>query len=207
MGWSEFRDNEETRWAKAAARAEGLTDSGMSGVLRRYFLLYVPASVVVLTGIGAAAAALMFGNRAEDWPRFLGFGCTVAALGILVGGMIYSSRKVRSMVRPQGAAIMMYLTDAEKKSIRQQIRGKAPLQQKHVAVIRGAAIQTRQGLATLLLIAPGLFLNSIAQLLNTGAGPFIQALQLFLAAVVSAVTYFAAWEFRRAGELLESTKP
>ncbi|MDQ0617426.1 hypothetical protein QFZ33_001450 [Arthrobacter globiformis] len=40
------------RWAKAAARADGLTDLGISGAVRRYYAVYFPVLVGVGLGLG-----------------------------------------------------------------------------------------------------------------------------------------------------------
>jgi hypothetical protein len=68
-------------------------------------VLYLPAGAILLTGLGFGVFSLVFGDLEANWPQFLGFGCGIASLGILVGGLVYSSRKVRPMIRPQVTAV------------------------------------------------------------------------------------------------------
>ncbi len=52
----------ESRWAKAASRAEGLTDVGIGGAVRRYFWVYFPLTVLAGLVVGFTLASL--------WPEF-----------------------------------------------------------------------------------------------------------------------------------------
>jgi hypothetical protein len=64
----------ESRWAKAASRAEGLTDLGIGAAVRRYFLVYFPLTVSAALVVGFVLAFL--------WPDmaegFLPSGCSSA---------------------------------------------------------------------------------------------------------------------------------
>jgi hypothetical protein len=64
----------ESRWAKAASRAEGLTDLGIGGAVRRYFLVYFPLAVSAALVVGFVLAFL--------WPEvsegFFRPGCSSA---------------------------------------------------------------------------------------------------------------------------------
>lgn len=48
----------QSRWAKAASRAEGLTDLGIGGAVRRYFLMYFPFTFLAGLVVGFALASI-----------------------------------------------------------------------------------------------------------------------------------------------------
>lgn len=51
-------DGSSARWAKAAARAEGVTDLGIGGAVRGYYLIHFPITVLAGLGLGFVFAAL-----------------------------------------------------------------------------------------------------------------------------------------------------
>ncbi len=204
-GLNSFSDDEEARWAKAASRAAGLADLGVDGALRKYFLFYLPILAVTLTVLGFGIAAVAFGDLGTNWLSALGLGISLAALGCMIGGLVYASKAVRPLIQPQRSGVMLYLHPEEQKSLRRQVDGRAPLIPAQRDVARGVAVQLRQGLATQLLILPGFLLMPIAQVLNSGAGGIIRGIQAALFLLVLAAACFAGWQFRQAGRFLTRT--
>lgn len=204
-GLSSFSDDEETRWAKAASRSEGLADLGVDGALRKYFLFYLPLGAVALTVLGFGVAALAFGDLDENWLSALGLGISFASLGCMIGGLVYASKAVRPLIQPQRSGVMLYLHPEEQKSLRRQVDGRAPLMPDQLGVARGVAVQLRQGLATQLLVLPGLLLMYIGQVLNSGTGGIIRGIQALLFLLVLAAACFTGWQYRQTGKFLMQT--
>jgi hypothetical protein len=192
------------RWAKATKIAEGITDYGISKALRAYFLVYLPLGVLVLTGIVFLIAALSFGNVREEWPQYLGGGLMLAGVGVMIGGFVYASKKVKPEVRPQRAQALVWLEKPEQKRIRKQIYGRIPPVPEELTVARGAAVQLRQGLAQVLLFIPGYLLIFGPQLVNARESLlgllWIPTLGLLVAGTITIV-----WQFHQTARFLERT--
>lgn len=153
----------DLRWAKAAKRAEGLTDLGIEIVVRRYFRVNLPLTVLVSLGVGFALASVWPDILGDFFPTGIYIGLMLSGLAIFVLGLVYGSKKVSPMVQPQRIGVTIGLSSEEVKHVRRQILAKEPTDAAKLAVLRGAAIQIREGLAKQLLIAPGLFFYSITR--------------------------------------------
>jgi hypothetical protein len=192
------------RWAKATRIAEGITDYGISKALRPYFLVYLPLGVLVLTGIGYLILALIFGNVGEEWPEYLGAGLMLAGIGVIIGGFVYASKKVKPEVRPQRGQALVWLEKPEQKRIRKQIYGRIPPVPEELTVARGAAVQLRQGLAQGLLLIPGYLLIFVPQLVSARDG-FLGVLWISLLGLLVAVAIVTVWQFHQTTRFLERT--
>ena len=129
------------RWAKVTRIAEGITDYGIGKAVRSYFLLYLPAGVILLTGIGFLLSVLVFGNMREEWSMHLVMGLFLTSLGTGVGGFSYARKKVNPQVRPQRSGALIWLDKLEKKNIQKQIYCRILPVPEHLTVARGAAVQ------------------------------------------------------------------
>ncbi|WP_255769086.1 hypothetical protein [Pseudarthrobacter sulfonivorans] len=207
MGWSDFRDNEETRWEKAAAKSEGVADCAISGALRSYFLVYLPVGVILITGIGFGASAPLLGDFDADWPDALSIGAMLAGFGAMVGGLIYYGKRVRPLVRRQNMSVIFYLTDSENKDIRRQISGRSPVSPGLLSVVRAAAVQLRQGLAMQLHISPGFLLFYGVQVMRLCGGGISWGIRLLLSGVMACLTVAIAVQFHKTSLFLEHTAP
>lgn len=103
--------------------------------------------------------------------------------------------------------MLLSLQSSEQKQVRRQIVGKAPVDLKHLAVTRAAAVQVRKGLATQLLLQPLLPLVFSAQAVafalrgeNVVAALMAMAVGGLVVAIGSVVR-----DFRRAGRFLTQT--
>ncbi|MCY0905431.1 hypothetical protein [Arthrobacter sp. H14-L1] len=80
------------RWASAARKAQGIADNGVGEALKTYFVLYFPVGVVVLIPVGTLCGVLAFGSGLDQWPSNLWLGSYLAAIGALVGGLVYNAK-------------------------------------------------------------------------------------------------------------------
>jgi hypothetical protein len=192
------------RWAKVERIAEGITDYGISKALRTYFLLYLPVGVIFLTGAGFLLSVLIFGNLREEWPTHLAIGLMLTMLGTMIGGFVYSGKRVNPQVRPQRSGALIWLNKDEQKSIRKQIYGRIPPIPEQLVVARGSAVQIRQSLTLFLLTSPAYMLIPIAQLLNAPDFP-LNIMSILLLGLFIALFIMVAWQFRQTGRFLERT--
>lgn len=88
------------RWANVERSAIGVADYGIAGAVRIYFLVYLPVGTAFLIAVGALLAVPVFGLSPDDWPTYLGVGMSIAAVGVLVGGLVYARKRVNPLVRP-----------------------------------------------------------------------------------------------------------
>ena len=82
----------EDSWAKVERIANGVTDYGLAKAVRTYYSFYLPVGVILLIAIGAFLAILTFRIGLDEWPFYLGFGMSIAALGALAGGLLYTRK-------------------------------------------------------------------------------------------------------------------
>lgn len=170
----------ESRWTKAASRAQGLTDLGIGGAVRRYFLVHFPLRVLAGLVVGFALAAL-WPDVAEGFLRSgLYLGSLPGGLGVFVVGWVYGSKKVSSMVRDHPIGVTLGLTAEEVKHVRRQVLGKEPIDVNHISVLRGAAVQIRAGLAKQLLWSPDLLIYFAGQFLSRGVQSFLDVMMIVL---------------------------
>jgi hypothetical protein len=195
----------EERRAKSAARAAGLADLGVGAAVKRYFLVNFPLSL--LAGLGAGfTAAFFWRGTDEDFLRSgVPLGLQLAGLGILVGGWVYGSRKVSANVQPRRIGVTVGLTPDEAKRVRRQVLAREPVGPDDMAVLRGAAVQMREGLARQLLPAPGFLLLFGGQALARGAASVFDVVMLAATLALVVLWGFVARDFRQAGVFLSST--
>ena len=191
------------RWSNAARNAQGLADNGMGTAVKAYYALYFPVAVGALILTGTLGAALLLGNRPADWPLYATFGLLLAALGALIGGLTYDSKKVRPAAELGTTDVMLWLEQAEQRHIRRQILGKAAVVPEHLGVARGAAVQLRKSQATTLILAPVLPLAFMPQ-----AVPGRSDLWWLMAILIGTqfIAFgFVARDFRQSGRFLTGT--
>jgi hypothetical protein len=197
----------ESRWDKAASRAEGLTDLGIGGAVRRYFLTYFPSTVLAGLVVGFALASLWPDVAEGFFQSGLYIGSLLSGLGVFVVGWIYGSKKVSPMARPQRIGVTVGLTSAEVKHIRRQIMAKEPIDINHISVLRGAAVQIREGLAKQLLLSPGLLIYFGGQALSRGTHSVIDVMMIVLLLGMVVLLSITSGQFRQTGKFLTSTHP
>ena len=197
----------QSRWAKAASRAEGLTDLGIGVAVRRYFLMYLPFTFLAGLVVGFALASL-WPDVAEGFVRSgLYIGSLMSGLGVAVVGWVYGSKKVSRMVRPRRIGVTVGLTADEVKHIRRQVLAKEPIDVSHISVLRGAAVQIREGLAKQLLLSPGLLIYFAGQFLSRGIQSVIDVMMLVLLLGMVVLLGITSRQFHQTGEFLTSTYP
>jgi hypothetical protein len=194
--------DDDDRWENAARRAQGLTDNGLGHALRRYYTIYFPMGLVVLTTIGALVTDMVFGDEAE-WPESLSGGIILAGIGALIGGLIYNARRITPVVAAGRAGVVMSLRDDERKQIRRQVLGKEQIVPEHLAVARGFAIQTRKALATQIVVLPMLPLVLIPQAFRMDTFIWWLTALAILTQVLASV--IAVRQFLQAGRFLDTT--
>jgi len=196
------------RWAKVERSANGVADYGIAGAVRIYYLVYLPVGTAFLIAVGAFLAVPVFGLSPDDWPTYLGIGMSIAAGGVLVGGLVYARKRVNPLVRPHRQSALMWLDKSERKWVRDQILGKVPPVGHHLSALRGIAVQIRQALAMQLLLAPGFVLLCANQmLLAISRKGFLGFLWFWIPLVMLFLTVFAIalWQFRRTEQFLART--
>ncbi|GAA1345022.1 hypothetical protein [Arthrobacter roseus] len=190
------------RWGKATRLAQGIADNGLGTAMKVYYLLYFPIGIVVLIPLGATAGALAFGH---SWMNLqnLRFGMIIAAVGVLVVGLIYNAKKVAPAANIGSVSVLMPLESHEQKQVRRQISGKSPVEAKHLEVTHGVAVQQRKNAATQLVIISSLQLAFIAQALPESSSIWwLMAYLVFFNFVAIAVLMH---EFRQPGRFLVNT--
>jgi hypothetical protein len=85
--------------------------------------------------------------------------------------------------------------------------GTGPIDVTELVVLRGAAIQIRQGLAKQLLIAPGTILFFSGQTASRGITSVLDVLIIFAVLVMAGLYAFSALQFRRTGTFLTANGP
>ncbi|WP_314215430.1 hypothetical protein [Pseudarthrobacter equi] len=196
------------RWAEANRRAQGIQDNGLGDALKTYYTRYFPVGLVLSVAAGTVVGALIFPDAPEKGLTFLAFGIVLGAIAVFIGGLIYNAKKVVPAAQMGRIDVLVSLETAERKRVRRQIAGKAPLDQEHLPVIRAAAVQLRKNLATLLLIQPMIPLVFVPQVLNfarRGDSLFGWLMTIGTAVVVIGLGFLAR-DFRRAGRFLVRTR-
>lgn len=203
---SESSVGADARWAKAAERAEGLKDLGIGDAVRRYFLVNFPLTLVIGLGIGFVIAYL--------WPDLYGgfvrsgvsTGLFLGGLAIFVVGTVYGSKKISPKVqRRLGVDVTLSLTADEVKLVRRQVMGKAPVAVHELPVLRGVAVQIREGLAKQLLTSPGLVVIFLGQATSRGVSSVWDVLMIVLLLVIIVLYGFLARQYQQTGAFLRST--
>lgn len=192
------------RWAAAERRAQGVADRGLGRAVRRYFILYLPVGVTLFFAAGAGLGRLFFPDEAG--LSSYSFGSLLAALGIMVGGLVYNAKVLGRAADMGRIDVTLSLNDDEKKSVRRQVLGKTPATPDHWAVKRAAAVQNRKGLASQLVISPAMLFIFVQQATKP-ENPLWWLSATFGALYIIAVILVGR-DFRKAGRFLAtSPKP
>jgi hypothetical protein len=197
----------EARWAKAAARAGGITDLGIGAAVRRYFLVNFPLTVLVALGVGFALAFAWPELGGNFFRTGLYLGLVLAGLGIFVVGLIYGNKIVSPLVQPRGIGVTAGLTADEVKHVRGQILAKEPVDAEDLPVLRGAAVQIREGLARQLLMSPGLVVFFCGQSVSRGISSGIDIAMIVLLLGMVVLLGFVARQFQQTAAFLRSLDP
>ncbi|UKA59814.1 hypothetical protein [Arthrobacter sp. FW306-2-2C-D06B] len=196
------------RWTVALRRSEGVQDIGLGEAVRTYYTRYFPVELALSVAVGAVIGALVFPDITGNAPALLGAGIALAAFSALIGGLIYNAKKVVPAAQSGKIDVLLSLDNDERKHVRRQIAGKAPLDTDHLPVIRAAAVQLRKNLATALLVQPMVPLFFIPQALNfaeRGDSLFGWLMTIGTAVIVIGIGFFVRG-FRRAGRFLTLTQ-
>lgn len=186
------------RWEKSGARAEGMIDLGLGKAVRRYFLRVFPLAVLPGIAIGFAIALLWSPGKEWLFPSTLYFGLVLVGIAATIDGIVYNSKKVSPLVQPRRIGVTLGLTEAEAKSVQNQILGKETPDVRKWQVLRGAAIQLRERMARQLILTAGLVLVAFGQAVGLGRmGSFsaIGLILLILTVPLLVVTY--SWMVRQ----------
>lgn len=195
------------RWTEAMRRAQGIQDKGLGKAVKTYYTRYFPIGLVLSLAAGILIGVMAFPDVQEKLPAFLALGIVLGACTALIGGLIFNTKKVVPAAQLGRIDVLVSLKSDERKRVRQQIAGKAPVDQEHLPVIRAAAVQLRKNLATQLLVQPMPPLVFIPQALNFARrGDSLFGWLMTISAVVMILGIgFLARDFRRAGRFLTLT--
>ncbi|MCZ2403102.1 hypothetical protein IV498_07880 [Paenarthrobacter sp. Z7-10] len=197
----------QARWDRAAQMAEGLTDLGIGGAVRRYFLVIVPLTFVIALGVGFALAAFWPEIYDDFFHTGVYLGLMLAGVGVSVVGLVYRSRTVGAMVRPRQIGVTVGLKGDEVKHVRRQILAKDPIDLTQLTVLKAAAVQFREKLAKQLLTSPGIVIflsgQAAARGIRSGFDVMIIAVLLVMVGLVGSLAH----QFRRTGVFLAATGP
>jgi hypothetical protein len=194
------------RWAHAVRRAQGIEDKGLGEAVRTYYTRYFHAGLLVLVAAETLAGMLGFGAAPSDWASYLVFGSFLAALGVVVGGLIYNSKNVVPKAQVGRVDVLLSLESEERKQIRRQIAGQAAVDPEHLSVARASAVQLRKGLATQLLLAPFFVFTFIPQAarLAVRGDPFWWLMAVGVGGVLIGMAFLIR-DFHRTGRFLART--
>ncbi|MDJ0313420.1 hypothetical protein [Arthrobacter sp. H35-D1] len=194
------------RWSRAMRNARGVEDIGLGPAVKTYYTRYFPVGVLVLTAAGAAAALLGFTDPLDDWGLALSVGLLLAAVGAVVGGLVYNAKKVAPAAQLNKTEVLIPLDSGERQQIQRQIMGKAAIVQERLCVARAGAVQMRKSLATQLLLTPAYLLVFASQTLNwvMRGDPFGWVMAVVLVGFMVAIAQLIR-EFRRTGRFLAGT--
>jgi hypothetical protein len=196
----------DSRWAKAASRAEGLTDLGIGVAVRHYFLVVFPSILVIGLLIGFAVVAIWPDPDGYTLRSGVYFGLILTGIGTAVVGIIYGSKKITPLVQPQRPAVAVALSAEEIKYVRRQVMTGKPTDSEELPVLRGVAVQIREGLAKQLLQAPAFPALFAGQTLFRGITSALDVAILLAVLVIAGVSVFTAHQYRRTGAFLDSTR-
>ncbi|MBJ2122477.1 hypothetical protein I6N91_15965 [Arthrobacter sp. MSA 4-2] len=196
----------EVRWAKAAARAEGVTDLGIGAAVRRYFLVVFPSIIAVALVLGFVLAAVWTGPEQNLLRSGIHLGLLLAGIALLIIGLIYGNKKVGPLVQPRRMGVMVGLTADEAKHVRRQVLTGKPTDPEKLTVLRGAAVQIREGLAKQLLTTPGSLALLCGQAVSRGITSVLDVVMVLLLLALTVLLGFIARQFQRTGTFLSSTR-
>jgi hypothetical protein len=148
--------DDDARWAQAERLAQGDVDDAWRRRRRRkYVLIMVPAVAVgVLVGLLAVALGHHHRSHRSDppvWRETASF--VLILLGLGVEGVSLRRMRRSGQLRRGWHSPLLALRLSQRREVLKQVRGKRPLDQRHVAVVRQAALlmQAQQASRGLLL--------------------------------------------------------
>jgi hypothetical protein len=194
----------DARWAKAAARAEDVTDLGIEDAVRRYYLVHLPTIVLIAMGIAFVFASLWPPAPGSVLVAGVAFGLMLGGLASSLAGLVYASKKIGPKVQPRRVGVTIGLTADEAKRVRRQIFGKTRVYD-DLRVLRAAAVQTREGLGRQLVTSPPLLLLFLGQALSRGVASPLDVIMLAALLVIVVALVFLVREFRQTGAFLTTT--
>ena len=133
------------------------------------------------------------------------FGSLLSGLGLVVVGMVYGSKRISVLVRPTRIEVTVGLTAEEAKHVRRQVLAKEPVDLDQILVLRGAAVQMREGLAKQLLWSPGFLIYFTGQFLLHGTLSVFAVVMNLLLLGMFVLLILAARQFHQTGVYLPST--
>ena len=203
-GVDDLLKRDEKRWEAGRRRAAGIEDRGLGPAIRCYYTRYLPAGALALAAAVAGTGLLASLEGPVDWELVATLGILCAAVGAGIGGIVYNRRWIAPAASAGRVDVMLSLDDAERKSLRRQIRGKEPIDPRWIDVTRAAAVQLRRGLATQLMLFPIQALIFLPQVMHWGglfSWLFAAATLLMVAGLV-----YTYRDFLRTGECLARTQ-
>lgn len=195
------------RWSRAMRNASGVEDLGLGMAVKNYYTRYFPGGALVLLVSGTWVGSLVFDDARPSGASPLSVGFLVAGIGAVVGGFVYNSKKVAPAVRLNTVDALFPLDSEERKSIRRQIVGRAPVDVGHLPVVRAGAVQLRKSLATQLVLMPWYLFFIAFQISSwTGRGDAFAWIMAGLALVMVVALGFAVREFRQTTRFLAGSR-
>ncbi|WP_152915934.1 hypothetical protein [Arthrobacter sp. RIT-PI-e] len=196
------------RWAKAEKYAQGYADHGMSRALTVYYTRYFP--LITLTAFSSAVliAFLRAGGGPLDW-WFIGWsGTYLFALGAVIGGLTYNSKRLKPSVELGSTlSIVMPLENDEQRALTRGINGKQSVPDEHLTIARSLAVLRRKNTATGLLLGPAMTYVLAPRFSSPSPEGsidwfFLTVLTLLITTLVLSIRFF-----RRQGHFLTATAP
>ncbi len=111
------------------------------------------------------------------------------------------------LARSRPIGVTVGLTAAEAKHVRRQVLAQEPVEKNHIEVLRGAAVQLREGLAKQLLWWPGFLILFAGQSLARGIQSVIDVVIIVVLLVLLVLLGHAGRQFHQTGVFLDSTDP
>ncbi|MGO4586498.1 hypothetical protein AB4Z38_21830 [Arthrobacter sp. 2RAF6] len=145
----------------------------------------------------------------QEWliPSALYFGLVLAGIAAMIVGIVYNSKRVSPLVQPRRIGVTIGLTEAEAKSVQNQILGKETPDIRHWQVLRGAAIQLRERMARQLIFTAGLVLVAVGQAVGLSRmGSFSPIGLILLVLAVPVLILTLGWmvrQFRQTSAFLD----
>lgn len=110
------------------------------------------------------------------------------------------------LVQPRRIGVTVGLTAEEAKRVRRQVLANEPSNVEELPVLRGAAVQLREGLAKQLLPAPGVLVFLCGQAVSSGITSVIDVVMIVLLLAMVVLFGFVARQFQQTGVFLRSTR-
>lgn len=192
---NETRTADAARWAEAEARAAGRAET-VSGGFRggwspsRRPVLHVAAAIVVMVGVGVVLD-VMVGGGSDDaggsavarWREVVGLVMIVVGVGIIVVTLVRARRTAAS----GWGSPLRVLSSAQQRRVGRQLRGKAPVAEDEVAVLRSVAEVIRVQSKYLQPLMVGLAVSTVGQIVQSTSNVVIGSSAIALVVVGSAL--------------------